>query len=312
MAETARLALPRQPLGGDGPLVGRIGLGCARLSGTSSAADVGPENRRRALAAFEAALEAGITLFDLADVYGGGTSEEVFGHCLRAVPGVRERIVVATKCGTGGGRYDLSATHIKESVDCSLRRMGMDYLDLLQLHRPDPLTHPAETARALRDLVGRGLIRHVGVSNYLPEQVRALRRHLAIPLRTAQLEIGLGQLNAIYEGLDGGDGTLDQCMVLGVTPLAWSPLGRGVVVEAAEHGGGSRLQAELTRQAVWHGARPAQIALAWLLAHPAGIVPLVGSMTPQRIHEAAEATRLTLTREDWFSLWAAARGQHAP
>lgn len=310
--------LPTQAIGGDGPRVARIALGCMGLTGTWNPAEVGPANRHRAIAAFEAALEAGITLFDHADIYGGGTCEEVFKDCLAAVPGSRERIVIATKGGIvlGQGHYNLTASSITECAERSLRRMDIDYIDLYQLHRPDPLTHPAETAGALNSLLRRGFIRAVGVSNYYPEQIRALQRYLDAPLRSNQIEISLTRLTPLYEGWDGGDGTLDQCMALGLTPLAWSPLGGGPLTGRDAGGAGTphlqELRAELAAQAERYQATVTQIALAWLLAHPAGIIPLVGSANPDHIREAAAAVRVILDRADWYRLWTAAAGHAVP
>jgi len=307
--------LPQQGLGGDGPRVMRIGLGCMGLSGTWKPDEVGPEHRRRAIAAFEAALESGITLYDHADIYGRGSCEAVFKHCLAAVPGVRERIVIASKCGIDIERnlYDLSAANVTACLERSLARMGIEYLDLYQMHRPDPFTHPAETAGALNDLLRRGLIRAVGVSNYFPEQLRALQRYLDSPIRVNQIEISLTRLQPLYEGIDGGDGSLDQCMALRITPLAWSPLGKGLLagVSAAD-GPHAPLLAELDAQAEAQGCTRGQLALAWLLAHPAGIIPLVGSNDPAHIREAAAAARLVLGREAVYRLWVAARGEALP
>lgn len=316
MAETGAELLPQQAIGGDGPRVARIALGCMGLSGTWNPSEVDAARVRRAITAFETALDAGITLYDHADIYGGGSCEEVFKECLRAVPGARERIVIATKCGIRQGHYNLTAAYVKECAARSLRRMGIEYIDLFQLHRPDPLTHPRETAGALNELLRDGVIRHVGVSNYYPEQIRALQRYLDAPLRSNQIEISLTRLDPIYEGWDGGDGTLDQCMALGLTPLAWSPLGGGALVgrraEAQNDPKVSAVRAELAAQAERHGATPGQVALAWLLAHPAGIIPLVGSVDPAHIREAAGAARIALSREEWYRLWTAAWGREVP
>lgn len=309
---TEKAVQSHQSVGPDGPRVMRIALGCMGLSGTWNPAEVGPSHRRRAIAAFEAALEAGITLYDHADIYGGGSCEELFKDCLAAAPGARERIIIATKCGIRQGHYNLTAPYIVECAERSLRHMGLEYIDLFQLHRPDPLAHPAESARALNDLVKRGLIRHAGVSNYYPEQVRALQRYLDVPLCANQIEISLARLAPIYEGWDGGDGTLDQCMALGLTPLAWSPLGGGTLTGRREEPRLEAVRAELAIQAARYNATPVQIALAWLLAHPAGIIPLVGSADPAHIREAAGAVRVALEREDWYRLWTAAWGRQVP
>jgi predicted oxidoreductase len=316
MTYTPAQTLPLQAIGRDGQLVSRIALGCMGLSGTRNPAAITQDHRSAAIRAFEAALDSGITLFDHADIYGGGGSEEIFRDCLAAVPDARQRIVIATKGGIRAGYYDLSAHYITGCVEQSLARLGIEYIDLYQLHRPDPLTHPGETADALNDLLRRGLIRSVGVSNYYPEQVRALQHYLDTPLRSNQIEVSLIRLDPIYEGIDGGDGTLDQCMAMGMTPLAWAPLGGGGVLSGSRRGVGTarleRVRAALVEIAPIYGATPAQTALAWLLAHPAGILPLVGSTNAGHIREAAAAAKLTISREDWYRLWVAARGDAVP
>lgn len=320
--------LPTQPLGADGPQVSRICLGCMGLAGTWNPAEVGPENRRRAIAAFEAALEAGITFFDHADIYGGTACESIFKDCLEAVPGSREKIVIATKVGIRQGYYDHSPEYIRQSVEGSLKRLSIDYIDLYQLHRPDPLSNPEETAGVLDALVNEGLVRHIGVSNYYPRQTAALDRYIDHPIASNQIEISLLRLDPIYEGHAGapgspggvGDGVLDQCFERTITPLAYSPLGRGYLSgkrEApADHP--RREQIERTLAALremgesYNGATPTQLALAWLLRHPSGIIPIVGSTDPAHIHEAAQAASIELSRTDWYKLWVAARGERVP
>jgi predicted oxidoreductase len=286
------------------------------LSGTWNAAEVGPEHRKRAIQAFEAALEAGITLFDHADIYGGGSCEDVFKECLRAVPGSREKIVIATKGGIGSGQFNLTAPYLTACVERSLTRMGIEYIDLYQVHRPDPLAHPADTAAALNDMLRRGLLRAVGVSNYYPEQTRALQRYLDVPIKSNQIEISLARLDPIYEGIDGGDGVLDQCMARGMTPLAWSPLGAGILNGDKPHPAGPKrgeaLREKLASVASSYAATPLQIGLAWLLSHPAGIIPLVGSINPAHIREAVGAVSVSLSRADWYALWEAAWGREIP
>src|SRR5687767_5684606 len=164
-----------QPFGPAKVPVSRIALGCMGLAGTWNPAEVGPEDRKRAIAAFEAALEAGITFYDHADIYGGTACESIFKDCLRAVRGSRERIFIATKFAIRDGYYDHSPKHIRTSIRNSLDRMGVDYVDLYQVHRPDPLSDPRATAEVLDGLVEEGLIRLVGVSNYYPQQTLALR-----------------------------------------------------------------------------------------------------------------------------------------
>jgi predicted oxidoreductase len=280
------------------------------LAGTWNPDEYGPENVRKAIATCEAAVEAGVTLYDHADIYGRGKSEEAFGEFLRANPTVRDRIFIATKCGIRTKHYNLTRDHIVQSIDGSLKRLGVEYVDLYQLHRPDPFTHPAETARGLAEVVRQGKVRMVGVSNYYPEQVRALQRYLDLPLRSNQISLSLRRLEPVYD-----DGVLDQCMALNMTPLAYSPLGVGLL---AGKGGDEAdqtligLRKELQAQAEKYSATPAQIALAWLLAMPSKPIPLVGTNNPDHIREAVGAVNVHLSREDWYSLWIAARGKNIP
>lgn len=316
--------LPTQPLGQGGMPVTRIALGCMGLAGTWNPADVGPENRRRAIEAFTTALDIGINFYDHADFYGGTACESIFKDCLQAVPGVRERIFIATKAGIAwpNNYYDHSSAYLREHVQASLRRMGIDYIDLFQLHRPDPLSHPAETAAALDALVEKGFIRYVGVSNYYPRQVMALKRYLKAPIVSNQISLSLTRLDPVYEGAagGGGDGVLDQCLELGITPLAYSPLGSGwlsgrreIPVDRPDRPRLERiLEAMREMSPNYGGATPGQLALAWLLRHPAGVIPLVGSNNPDHIREAAAAVTVSLTRPDWYKLWIASRGIPVP
>lgn len=299
-----------------------IALGCMGLTGTWNPAEMNAEREKRAIAAFEAALHAGITLYDHADIYGGGTCEEVFKACLAAVPGSREKITIATKGGIRSGHYNLSAPYLEECIERSLKRMGIDAIDLYQLHRPDPLTHPRETASGLNKALKAQKILSVGVSNYYPEQVRALQGYLDVPIVSNQVRISLYHLDPIYEGWptntensisQTGDGVLDQCMALNMTPLAYSPLGGGGIARGeAKDEKHEAIAAKLQELGAKYEHTPVQIALAWLLSHPAGIIPLVGSANPAHIHEAAQAANLRLDREDWYALWTAAWGRRVP
>ena len=319
-----------QPFGPDAVPVSRIALGCMGLAGTWNPAEVGPEHRRKAVAAFEAALEAGLPFYAHADIYGGTACESIFKDCLAAVPGSREKIFIATKVGIRRGFYEHSAAYIRDSLRGSLARLGVDSVELYQLHRPDPLTHPAETAAVLDELVAEGLIKYVGVSNYYPHQTLALKKYLKAPIVSNQIAISLLRLDPIYEGAaggratseaagaDSGDGVLDQCLELNITPLAYSPLGGGWLSGRREVPADARPAIARTLAALvemgpsYNGATPGQLALAWLLAHPAKIIPLVGSNSPAHIQEAADAASITLSRTDWYKLWVAARGVAVP
>jgi predicted oxidoreductase len=320
--------LPTQPFGPDNVPISRVALGCMGLAGTWNPNEVGPEHRRRAIAAFEAAMETGITFFDHADIYGGTACESIFKDCLAAVPGSREKIFIATKVGIRPGYYDFSPDYIRQSVRGSLDRLGIDTIDLYQLHRPDPLAHPAETAAVLDELVESGVVKYIGISNYYPHQTLALRKYLKAPIVSNQIAISLLRLDPIYEGTAGapgsegpqGDGVLDQCLELGIVPLAYSPLGGGLLAGrrevSANHPRREIIEGtlEVLRELgpAYGGATPTQLALAWLLRHPAGIIPLAGSNNPDHIREAAGAATITLSNTDWYKLLVAARGQNMP
>ena len=320
--------MPMQAFGPDKVSVSRIALGCMGLAGTWNPAEVGPENVKKAIAAFEASLAAGITFYDHADIYGGTACESIFKDCLAAVPGSRERIFIATKVGIRSGYYEHSAEYIKKSLRGSLDRMGIDYVDLYQLHRPDPLTHPAESAAALDELVGQGLVKYIGVSNYYPQQTLALKKYLKAPIVSNQISISLLRLDPIYEGAAGGpgsvdsagDGVLDQCLELDITPLAYSPIGGGWLSGKwdipDDHGNktniGNARAALRDLSDAYNGATPTQLAIAWLLRHPANIIPLVGSNNPDHIQEMAAAGQIQMSRTDWYKLWVAARGAGVP
>jgi len=291
----------------------RLVYGCMRLAGDGTRDDVA--NGKRAV---HAALDAGYTQFDHADIYGGGRCEALFGELLRESPGIRERIVVTTKCGIrragdpspdAPARYDFSAQHLYRSVDGSLQRLGIERIDLLLLHRPDYLLQADEVATVFQSLRAAGKVAHFGVSNFSPRQVDLLTSATTEPLLANQVEINLHNIRALT------DGTLDQCQQLGMTPQAWCPLG-GVAYPAWGNTFAAdderRIRAELARQCGRYGVDDWIIALAWLLAHPAGIMPIVGSTTPARIVAAKRALDVEYSREDWYRLLEARNGAPVP
>jgi len=259
-----------------------------------------------------AALDAGITLLDTADIYGFdgtggfGDAELLLGEVIAAEPALRDRMVLATK---GGIRpplpYDQSPAYLAEAIDASLRRLRVEAIDLYQIHRPDILAHPHEIARALDDAVAGGKIRALGVSNFTQAQVEALNRFLDHKLAATQPEISPIRIDCIENGL------LDQAMRLDLTPLAWSPLGGGRLLAPASARDWA-VAAELDRIAAAQGVDRSIAALGWLMAHPAGIVPIVGSQNPQRIAQSAAALTMRWTREDWYAVLVAARGKRLP
>ena len=221
-----------QRLGASDLISTRLGYGCMRIAGTWNPNDITTEMRDKGKAAIMAAYEAGYTLFDHADIYCRGACESIHGEVLREIPSMRKDILIATKCGIrfpgepdpeSPHRYDFSKEYIIESCDKSLARLGIETIDLYQLHRPDLLMDPAEVAEAFTILHSSGKVRWFGVSNFMPSFVSALQAHLPFPLAVNQVEIHLGRLACFY------DGTLDQCLELGITPLSWSPLAGGML-----------------------------------------------------------------------------------
>ena len=283
--------------------VGPLGFGCWRFVN----ADVKTATDRIAHA-----LDLGLTLVDNADVYGldwGGTAfgeaEALLGQVLARAPELRERMVLASKGGIlPGVPYVANTTYLSSACDASLARLNTEHIDLYQIHRPDMLTHPAETAAALDSLVAAGKISAVGVSNYTPAQVRALAAHLKAPLVALQCEYSLSNLTMLR------DGNLDLCMETGMVPLAWSPLGGGALIN------GTDLPAPLYETCDQLAAREntdrAGLALAFVLSHPARPVALIGSQTPARLVQAVNALDVTLTRSDVYALIEAREGVPLP
>ena len=265
----------------------------------------------------EAALEAGCTLFDTADVYGYrggsgfGTAEALLGAVLREAPRLRDRMVLATKAGIAPPvPYDSSAERLLAACDASLERLGVGYIDLYQIHRPDLLAHPAEVAEALERLRRAGKIRAVGVSNHSAAQFEALAAHLPFALASVQNELS----PLAIEGLE--DGTLDAAMRRGTAVIAWSPLAQGRLAtpagELSDSPRTDRVIAALEAIARRDGTSRTAVAYAWIMAHPARPVPLIGSQNPARIRAARGAYAVHLTREDWYRILVASRGTHMP
>jgi predicted oxidoreductase len=308
---------------GASPLVStRLAYGCMRIAGTWNPAEITPEREAAGRAAVIAAWEAGYTLFDHADIYCRGGCESIFGKVLKEVSGMRAGVLIATKCGIRFGgdpepdsphRYDFSAEHIQRSCEGSLKRLGIDTIDLYQLHRPDLLMDPAEIVEAFDKLRLAGKVRYFGVSNFMPSFVTALQKACPFPLIVNQVQISLARLDCFY------DGTLDQCLMDRITPLAWSPVGGGflatggTVSEKHPHREEmQKLQHLLDEIAGRYGATRTALSLAWLLKHPSKIIPIVGSANPQHIRDATQADRIDLTREDWYRLLVAARMKPLP
>ena len=326
--------MERLHLGRGGPEVSRLAYGCAALAGPWEAGELTPERRKRAIRALEAALEAGIDHFDLADVYAYGRAEQAFSAIWELDAALRSRVVVQSKCGvvrSPGDEtrartfYDASCDHILAAARASCKRLAVDYLDLLVLHRPDVLMEPEEVAAAFDRLHAAGEVRHFGVSNYSAAQVELLATALDRPLVVNQLQLSLAHPDLIDDTVVVNDshpertvrgfGTLQYCMKQGITVQAWAPLGAGKLVRDDPAPPGSRLAAarhELAALAHARGVEPAAVAIAWILRHPARIQPILGARTRAEIQAAAPAVDLELTREEWYRLFNASRGAPVP
>ncbi|MGH8027646.1 MAG: aldo/keto reductase [Pseudoxanthomonas sp.] len=302
--------------------VSRIAYGGMHLSRAWDDAPITAGETAATLKIVEAALEQGITLFDHADIYARGKSELLFGEALRRLPALRGSIVLQSKCGIRfaddprpgvPARYDFSREHILHSVEGILKRLGTDHLDILLLHRPDPLAEPAEVASAFDELLRSGKVRHFGVSNHSAAQISLLRKYLDQPLVINQIEVSLlhhypiseailvNQLDGAYSGARG---LLDYCREHELLVQSWSPLAGGRL-----SGSAAALAVQLAQD---KGVTSEAVLLAWLLKHPATIQPILGTTRPDRLAGSCRADADLLTREEWYSLLAAVRGASVP
>ncbi len=317
---------PRRPSPAEPAPVSPLIYGCMALGGSWDAAEqLSEQDISHAHAAVEAALAIGIRVFDHADIYRRGKSEAVFGALLRRRPSLRDKITLQSKCGIRfaegslPGRYDLSAAHIGRSVETSLKRLNTERLDVLLLHRPDPLMQPDAIASAFARLKAAGKVGRLGVSNMHAAQMQALQAALDEPLVANQLEISLGHLGAIEAGTTFNHpqlvadaaawaGTLEHCQRAGAQIQAWGALAKGRFADADA----SPTAALVHDIADRHASTANAVVLAWLLRHPAGLRPVIGSGDPARILACAGATRITLSRDEWYALYVSARGQPLP
>ena len=290
---------------GEGIEFSRVAYGMWRVGDDE---DTSPSHIR---AKIEACLEQGITTTDLADIYGGYTAEGLFGACLKECPWLRDKLEIVTKCGilAPAGRhaservkhYDTTAAHIAGSVDMSLSEMATDRIDLLLIHRPDPFMDPEETGRALDNAVSSGKVRAVGVSNFRPWDWTLLQSAMSTPLLTNQIEISLAETSSLRNG------DMAFLQERGIRPMAWSPLGGGSLFSD-----GSDLRTAISKVALQHEIDEAAVAVAWLLAHPAGILPVMGSNRIDRIRMFADALKVGMDRATWFELYVSALGADVP
>lgn len=297
-----------QRLGNTELEVSRLALGCMRMAAIT---------REEAAKVLDASLQAGITFFDHADIYGGGESELRFAQAMADAGIKREELVLQSKCGIRKGYFDFSKEHILESVDGILSRLGTDYLDVLALHRPDALMEAEEVAEAFCLLKAAGKVRHFGVSNQNPYQMELLQSYLEEPLVVNQLQLSPAHTPMIDAGLhvnmhesgavvrDGG--VLDYCQLKKITVQAWSPfqvdLGQGLLMTHPDY---TELTKTLQGYADQYGVTLEAIVVAWILRHPAKIQTIIGSMNPDRIAAMAVAEQVQLSRPEWYDIYRSA------
>ena len=282
----------------------RIVYGMWRVGDDS---DTSPAHVR---AKIDACLAQGITTIDQADIYGGYVAEAILGDCLKQNNGLRDQLEIVTKCDivAPAGRYadarvkhyDTSAAHIERSINNSLTDMGIDHIDLLLIHRPDPLMDHHETGGALDAAVKSGKVRAIGVSNFKPWDWELLQSAMETPLATNQIEISL----TAHKALTNGDIAFHQQH--GISPMAWSPLGGGSLMDANAAG---ELRQIMSRVALETDTDEAAVAVAWLLAHPSKIIPVMGTNTISRIKGLSDAQKINMDRQTWFELYTAALGR---
>lgn len=288
--------------------VSQISLGCMRI------ADLSPQEADTHV---HNALELGIDFFDHADIYADGKAEEVFAGVLQNNPGMRDKMMIQTKCGIRKGYFDFSKEHILASVEGSLKRLKTDYIDVLLLHRPDTLFEPEEVAEAFDILQSKGLVKHFGVSNQNPLQIELLKKNVKQPLLFNQLQLSIMVTGMIDAGFnvnmtnsgsvvhDGG--ILEYSRLHDMTIQPWSPFQygffEGVFLDNDKF---PEVNAVINRLAAEKEVTNTAIAIAWILRHPANMQPIVGTTNTQRLRDIAKASDITLTRPEWYEIYRAA------
>jgi len=292
----------RRQLGKSGIEVSALAWGNWRMEG--EAAD--------AVRLLHAALDAGIDFIDTADIYGFdgkggfGDAEALLGKALASEPGLRGKLVIATKGGIMPPLpYDSSAEYLTSAIDASLARLGTDTVELWQIHRPDILTHPAEIAAAVEAAHKAGKIRSFGVSNFTTSQIATLQQFLSLPIVSTQPEISALRLDTIENG------ELDQAIAMDMAVLAWSPLGGGRIANP-EDARTREVAALMDQAAEEFGVSRTAAAYSWIMAHPARVIPIVGSQKAERIAESADALKVRWTRASWYAVLVAAKGEPLP
>ena len=282
-----------------------ITLGCVRMGGL---------DEKRADAIMDCALENGINFFDHADIYGGG---KVFGEYLKRHPGVRDKIMIQTKCAIHDGQYDFSREHIVRSVDGSLKRLGVDYIDALLLHRPDTLMEPCEVAEAFDELESSGKVKHFGVSNQNAMQMELLKTAVKQPLIINQLQFSVTEAGLVTSGMNVNmknadsvmhDGSfLEYSRIKNITIQTWSPFQfgfiKGTFIDNEDYPEINKKLAEIGEK---YGLTKTGVAAAWIMRHPANMQIIAGTMNPEHLTEICKASDVTLSRSEWYEIYRAA------
>ena len=325
--------MPIMPLAARGISTSRLVLGCMPFGGGWNRNPITDEDLLKAEHAVDAALSIGINMFDHADIYTMGKAEQTFGSILKGRPALREQIVIQSKCGIRVGegalpsRFDFSKGHILGAVDGILGRLQIEYLDILLLHRPDPLVEPEEVAEAFGALKAAGKVRYFGVSNMSPGQMRFLQQAIPDQLAVNQLEMSLAHLDWLDQtihvnqkagaSVNFAEGLLEYCQIEKIQLQAWGPLAQGKFSGRSVANEADNIQktADLVKQMA--GAKettPEAIVLGWLMRHPALIQPVIGTMNTDRIRACQDAERQAqlMSREEWYTLYVSARGKNMP
>ncbi|CAH6979882.1 Aldo/keto reductase [Vibrio chagasii] len=311
--------------------VGQIAYGCMGLGGGWNDNPVTTADVAQTRSVIDTALESGINLFDHADIYTFSKAEQAFGQALQQAPELRDQMFIQSKCGIrfegegNVGRYDFSADWVSQSVEGILKRLNTEKLDVLLLHRPDPLMDLDELARTLENLKVQGKVDFAGVSNMNSLQIQYLQSALGQPIVANQVEMSLAKLDWLNDGVminsqghhqsDFAAGTLEHCQMNNIQLQAWGCLAQGRFAEQglySEHENVKKTTHYVAQLANQYGVESEAIVLAFLLRHPAGIQPVIGTTNLERIKATAVATQINLTREEWYNLYVYSRGQALP
>ncbi|WP_227522049.1 aldo/keto reductase [Bacillus solitudinis] len=321
------------PINDYGLTANQLIFGCMGLGGGWNREAIQPEHITVAHEAVEAALSSGINMFDHADIYAFGKAESVFGQVLREKPTLREKIIIQSKVGIRfpdeekglPTRYDFSKSYILDSVDGILSRLGIDYLDVLLLHRPDALMDAREVGEAFHQLKSSGKVRNFGVSNMSAGQIRLLQQHCSEKIIANQLEMSLHKIGWLETGVHVNqkaarnnifpEGTLEFCQMENIQIQSWGSLAKGLFTGKNIENENENIRetaALVHKLAEEKGSSTEAIVLAWLMKHPAMIQPVIGTINPNRIKACAEAMNVTLTRDEWYTLYVSSRGVSMP